>query len=154
MSEKRKHHNDAPHGQLGRAFYFTQDDLAANRAGYMTLSQQFGFSFWERKAYVWLLKLPPFKWILGKQRRTNEKIIGTIKKHYHSKVIYTGSGGSGGGHQDVLEQRRIQVHASDKVVTFYVRERQYKAIPDNTELTVYYDAMEHRILSVELPYNT
>ncbi|MGB7339118.1 MAG: hypothetical protein WBC91_09525 [Phototrophicaceae bacterium] len=153
MSEKRKNQSHTPHGQLGQAFYFTRDDLAANRAGYMTLSQQFGFKFWERKAYRWLFDIPPFKWILGK-RRNSVKIIGTIKKHYHSKVIFTGSGGSGGGHQEVLEQHRIQVLAPDQVVTFYVRERQYSAIPDNTELTVYYDPMEQRILSVELPYDS
>lgn len=153
MSEKRKQVKYEPYGLLGRAFHYTRDDLNANRAGYITLAQQFAFKFWERKLYSGLLTLPPFKWFISNNRREAYKVVGAVEKHYHSKIIYTGSGGTGGGHQDVLEQRRIQVMAQDETVTFYVNEKQYNSLPENIEMTLYYDKLENRILSVEPPYD-
>ncbi|MGJ3240652.1 MAG: hypothetical protein ACFE0Q_18230 [Anaerolineae bacterium] len=155
MSDKRKEQDQGAHGQLGQAFRFSRDDLAANRAGYMTLEQQWGFAFWERVLYGWALRLPPLKWLVPRAPRKAIKLSGRIKKHYHSKIIYTGSGGTGGGHQDVLEQRRIEITHDDGVMTFYVPARQFNALPDNNILvTLYYDAMEQRIVSVEPPYET
>jgi len=148
MSKEKSSNSYEPYGLSGKAFQFTRDDLAANRAGFMTLSQQFGFKFWERKVYGWLLRLPVINQ-LHKTRRKAYKVTGKIRKHYHSKIIFTGSGGSGGGHQDIIEQRRIQVVSTEGVTTFYVTEKQYNALPENLELTLYYDKMENRIISVE-----
>lgn len=151
--QKNKGKPTEPYGLLGQAFQYTRDDLAANRAGYMSLAQQFGFKFWERKLYSGFLTLPPFRWIISNSRRQAFMVVGTVEKHYHSKIIYAGSGGAGGGHQDLLEQRRIKVMTQDEVITFYVNEKQYNSLPENIEMTVYYDKMENRILSIEPPYD-
>ncbi|MEL6309640.1 MAG: hypothetical protein AAFN11_19925 [Chloroflexota bacterium] len=151
MSEKSKHRPQAPYGNLGRAFKFTQDDLSANRAGYLTQAQQLEFAFWERRVFGWMVHVPPFAWIMRQKQRPAHKLVGKARKHHHHRVISTGSGGGGGGHQDVLSQHRIDVQSSadDSVSTFYVNEAQYHALPANIELTLYFDPEEHRIVSVE-----
>lgn len=151
MSKEKSRNIHEPYGLSGKAFQFTRDDLAANRAGFMTLAQQFGFNFTERKLYGWFLRLP-FIRRMNKTRRKAYPVRGKIRKHYHSKIIFTGSGGSGGGHQDVIEQRRIEVVSLEGVTTFYVTEKQYNALPEHIELTLYYDKMENRIISIERPH--
>lgn len=148
--KKNKHQKHEPLGQLGRIFQFSRDDLAANRAGYMTPTQQFGFKFWERKVFGWILSLPPLKWL---KPRKILKITGKAKKQFSSRIVITGGGGgSSGGGQDVLEKRHIQILASNETVSFYVNAKQYNALPENIELTLYYDPIQNRIVSVEPPY--
>lgn len=156
MDEKRKHSPATPYGNLGRVFQFTRDDLAANRAGYLTQAQQLQFAFWERRVFGRLMRVPPLSWLVRTHQRRAEKITGSARKHHHSRVIFTGSGGAGGGHQDVLEQHRIEFHASndDSVSTFYVTAAQYQALPANIELTLYIDPEEDRIVSVEPPHES
>ena len=156
MSEKRKHSTQTPYGNLGRAFKFTRDDLAANRAGYLTQAQQLKFAFWERRVFGWMVRVPPFAWIMRQKQRPVHKLIGKARKHHHHRVIFTGSGGGGGGHQDVLSQHRIELQSSadDSMSTFYVSEAQYDALPANIELTLYVDPEEHRIVSVERSNDT
>ncbi|MEM9953723.1 MAG: hypothetical protein AAF846_19090 [Chloroflexota bacterium] len=153
MTDKRKYRPQQPLGHLGKAFQFSQDDLAANRAGYMTLAQKFGLKFWERPLYLWALQLPPLKWLAGKNPKQARRITGKVRKHHHSRVVVFDSGGNGGGHQEVLEQYRIEIDSGKGVETFYVRAKQYGALPDNLKVTLYYDASEQRILSVEVPYD-
>lgn len=149
MSEKRKQANNQAVGQLGEIFKFSRDDLAANRAGFMTVFQQFGFNFTDRRLFGWLLRIVAVKWL---KPRPVIQLIGKIKKHFQSRIVYTGSGGSGGGHQELLEQRRIEIMTSDGVTTFYVNEKQFNALPENIELTLYYNPQDNRIVSVEPPY--
>ncbi len=150
MTRKNKQHFHEPVGQLGKIFKFTRDDLAANRAGFMTLPQQFSLNFTDRRLFGWLFGVLPAQWI---KPRPVSKITGTIKKHFTSRVIYTGSGGSGGGHQELLEQRRIEFVASDAVITFYVKEQEFDALPENIDITLYYDPLFQRIVSIEPPYD-
>lgn len=149
MSEKGKNRHHEPVGQLGKIFKFSRDDLAANRAGFMTLPQQFGFNFTDRRLFGWLFRIPPMQWV---KPRPIIKISGTIKKQFTSRIVYTGSGGSGGGHQELLEQRRLEMMTSDAVITFYVKEKEFAALPENIDITLYYDPLYHRIISVEPPY--
>lgn len=149
MSEKRKQANNQAVGQLGKIFKFSRDDLAANRAGFMTVFQQFGFNFTDRRLFGWLLRIVAVKWL---KPRPVIQLIGKIKKHFQSRIVYTGSGGSGGGHQELLEQRRIEIMTSDGVTTFYVNEKQFNALPENIEMTLYYNPQDNRIVSVEPPY--
>lgn len=149
MSEKRKQGDNQAVGQLGKIFKFSRDDLSANRAGFMTLAQQLGLNFTDRRLFGWLLRITPAQWV---KPRMVTVIKGEIKKHFHSRVVYSGSGGAGGGHQELLEQRRIEIKTSDSVIIFYVTEKQYNALPENIEMTLYYDPLENRIVSVEPPY--
>lgn len=150
MSEKRKQANNQAVGQLGKIFKFSRDDLAANQAGFMTVFQQFGFNFTDRRLFGWLLRIVAVKWL---KPRPVIQLIGKIKKHFQSRIVYTGSGGSGGGHQELLEQRRIEIMTSDGVTTFYVNEKQFNALPENIEMTLYYNPQDNRIVSVEPPYD-
>ena len=131
--------------QLEKIFHFTTDDLVENRSGKMTLAQQFGLNEWERKAFGWLLKLPFMTYL---KTRAAIKISGRVKKQFTSKIVMTGSGRSGGG-QQVFEQRQIQILAHDATATFFVNEQQYQTLRENTDITVYYDTLEQRIISVE-----
>lgn len=150
MSDKRKVSTHEPYGLLGKAFHYTRDDLNANRAGYMSLAQQLAFKFWERKIYTRWLTLPPLKWILGNKRHEAVKITGKVKKDYTIRII--SSGDRGAGQQQTLETRTIQFLARHETVTFYVNETQYNALPEDIEMTLYYDKMNYRIVSVEPPY--
>ena len=108
-------------------------------------------NFTDRRLFGWLFRILPIQWI--KPRPVN-KITGTIKKHFSSRVVYTGSGGSGGGHQELLEQRRIEFKTSDAVITFYVNENEFNALPEHIDITLYYDPLYQRIVSVEPPYDS
>lgn len=147
IKNKQHKHKHEPLGDLGRIFQFSRDDLAANRAGYLTLYQQFGLNFWERRAFGWMLSSPIFKWV---RPRHVIKITGKAQKQFSSRIVITG--GEYGGGQDVLEKRHIQIIATDETANFYVNERQFNAIPENIELTLYFDPRENRIVSVEPPY--
>lgn len=149
MSEKRKKRDNQALGQLGKIFRFSRDDLAANRAGFMTLPQQFGFNFTDRRLFGWLFRIPPIQWM---KPRVVVQVKGEIKKHFHSRVVYSGSGGAGGGHQELLEQRRVEIISVDGVIKFYLTEKEFNALPENIEMTLYYDSLENRIVSVEPPY--
>ena len=144
--------NHEPYGLLGKAFYYTRDDLNANRAGMMTLAQELEFKFWERKLYSGLLTIVPFKWFLGEKRREAIQITGKVKKYFSSRVIFIEHGRSGGGTQLSLEKRTLEFITPNETVTFYVNDKQYNSLPENIEMTLYYDKMDYRILSVEPPY--
>ena len=141
--------NSDPFGQLGKIFNFSRDDLAANRAGYMTLPQMFGFKFTDRRLFGWIFRIPPMQWV---KPRPVSKITGKAQKYFSSRIVMTGSGRSGGS-QQILEQRRIEFMTSEAVITFYVREKEFDALPENIEMTLYYDPDENIIVSVEPPYD-
>ena len=107
--QKNKHQSNEPYGLLGKAFYYTRDDLNANRAGYMTRAQQIGFNFMERKLFSSLLTVPPLKWLLGKKRRQVFKITGKVKKYYNVRFVSSGAGAEGGGgYTQALEAKSIE----------------------------------------------
>lgn len=143
--------NHEPYGMLGRTFQYTHDDLNANRAGYMTSAQELEFKFWERKLYTGLLTIAPFKWFVGSKRREAVKITGKVKKYFNSRVIFTEHRG-GGGSQITLEKRTLEFLTPNETVSFYVNDKQYNSLPENIEMTLYYDKHDYRILSVEPPY--
>ena len=147
---KSKQQQHEPYGQLGKIFMFSRDDLAANRAGYMTRFQIFGFNFIERKLFGWMLNLPPIRWV---KPRKVIKATGKIKsKQYSTRVVNSSGGGEGGGHQVFVEKRQIQFMNGEDGLGFYVTEKQYNSLPQNIEMTLYYEPDENRIVSVEPPY--
>jgi|GEM_PF-3540114 len=153
MSAENSGKTHEPYGLSGRAFQFTYDDLICNREGYLSLSQQFRFNFLERRLYSWLLRFPPIKWT---KPRKVIKTTGKIKSKDYSFRLLNASGGSGKGnnYQVVREKRHIQFLTDDEDgLGFYVTEKQYNSLPQNIEMTLYYDPDKNRIISVEPPYD-
>ena len=146
MSERNNQQKHKPYGQLGKIFQFTRGDLAANRAGYMTRFQVFGFNFLERKLFGWILNVPPFSWI---KPRKVVKATGKIKSKSHTIRNVRGYDEAA---QISLEKRHIQFMNGNDGLGFYVTEKQYNSLPQNIEITLYYEPDENRIISVEPPY--
>ncbi|MEL6405507.1 MAG: hypothetical protein AAFR81_14150 [Chloroflexota bacterium] len=154
-AEKRKSKSDVDMGGLGKAFHFTRDDLAANRAGYMSRAQQFQIYGITRQLFGWLVNNTFATTVFGKPRSI-EAFTGTVRKIQSSRTVVMWRGGSHGGgnnYNEITHDYVIQLTAQDnRDVSFYVTEKQYNAIPSQVEITLYYDPLDEQILSVEPPY--
>ena len=137
MSKETSGDSHAPYGQLGRAFQFTRDDLEANRKGHLSLSQHFRFNFLERRLYGWLL--PLFKRV---KPRKVIKATGKIKSKNYSFRLLNASGGHGRGNNYLVvrDNRHIQFLTYDSDgLGFRITYMQYNSLPQNIEMTLYYD---------------
>ncbi|MEM9953725.1 MAG: hypothetical protein AAF846_19100 [Chloroflexota bacterium] len=150
MTKKKKRNQYQHYGNLGKVFNFTRDDLNANRQGFITVGQKLGLNMFDRKYIMWIYQFYPFKWWVSKHRKA-VKVTGKIRKQYSNRII--SSGGNDTDYAMVLEKRQLSIDSGNKVVSFLLPIKQYNAIPELPNVTLYYDPDEHRILSVEPPYD-
>lgn len=131
MSEKPKRQHSLPNRQLARVFHFTAEDLAANRAGFITKAQEWGVPLWLRNA--------PFFRHITSNRRKIETLCGKAKLQYKQLQI------SSLFHADIVEVYLLNINGFE----FRLKPEQYRIISEGIHYWVYYTAANKQILSLE-----
>lgn len=135
---KRKRQHTLPDRRLARAFGFTANDLATNRAGFMTAAQSWGVPFWLRRMIApFSLAWPSF----GGRRPQVQRLCGRASLRYeqhHIQSIF---------HADMIE--RYYLDMSDVHRTFMLSAEQYRALSENVSYILYVMSEANTILSLE-----
>jgi hypothetical protein len=131
MEEKPKRQHSLPNRQLARAFNFSADDLATNRAGYMTWSQAWDIPLWLRRFSIFHS--------IKSSRRKIERMCGKAKLQYKQLQI------SSLFHADIIEVYLLNINSFE----FRLTAQQYRIISEGLPYWVYYAPETTHILSLE-----
>ena len=136
---KRKRQHTLPNRQLARVFRFSASDLAANRAGFITRAQEWGFPLWVR----WLGDLPVLSRLAHSRRRQVMSLCGRAKLSYKQFQITSMF------YADMIEAHSLSIEHQN----FRLTARQYQAIGEGLLYRVYYVPETNAILSLERAIN-
>ena len=140
MKDKRKNQHTLPNRQLARIFNFSAQDLAANRAGFMSRAQKWGIPLWIRRIFGNI----GTGFVLRKPRRSAvAHICGRAKLEYVQQQIHSHF------HTDIQEYHYL--HVAD--TRFLLNAQQHRAIGEGIVYHVYYAPQTRQILSLERAIN-
>jgi len=131
IDDKPKRQHSLPNRQLARAFNFSAEDLAANRAGFITWAQEWGIPLFLRAA--------PFFGTIKSKRRKIETLCGKVRLEYKQFQIVSLF------HADIIEVFLLSINGVD----FCIRPHQYHIISEGLLYRVYYSPDTKQILSLE-----
>jgi hypothetical protein len=139
MSDKRKNQHTLPNRQLARIFNFSAQDLAANRAGFMSQAQKWGVALWLRRLFNVGTDIASRK----SRHPTIAHICGRAKLEYVQQHIHSHF------HTDMQEFHYL--HIAD--TRFLVNAQQHRAIGEGIRYRVYFVPETNQILSLERAIN-
>ena len=136
MSVKRKNQHTLPNRQLARIFNFSAQDLAANRAGFMSWAQVWGIPLWVRRLSSRLGSIMTWR---TTRRPKVLHVCGKASLNYVQQEIHAPF------HSDIRELHFLFVDDTRFLLTPY----QYRAIGEGIPYHIYYVPQSKRILSIE-----
>ena len=131
MTEKPKRQHSLPNRQLAKAFKFNAEDLAANRAGFITKAQE-----WD--VPLWLRNVPLFRHITSNRRKL-ETLCGRAKLYYRQMQIGSLF------HADIVEVYLLDINGFE----FRINQQHHRIISEGLVYWVYYIPEMKQILSLE-----
>ncbi len=143
MSEKRKQSIEMTDYRPGKAFQFTMDDLSANQAGFMSLSQQWDVPLRARKMVFGALNNSLLQSVLPKRRKQVLHSCGKIDVTNQLRDVHGGR----------FQMNSYIVTIEKANLRFSVNEKQAQALSDGRVYHIYYDPDTMRILSLERAIN-
>ena len=135
-NKRKTSRNAVPDRQLAQAFGFTMDDLSANRAGYLSLAQQWGIPLALRRTFGliadWLPVSPalPVASVCGRVALERQQYL--VMSFYHAETI---------------EKHKLMI--ADNQLVFHVTPQQYRLIAEGVPYWVYYTPADVVIMSLE-----
>ena len=136
---KRKQQHTLPNRQLARIFQFSAQDLASNRAGFMSRAQEWELALWLRRLFGWVDDLLPLRWLTPTRRKRVEHLCGKIRLEYVQHQIQAPF------HSDIHESHYLYIGAN----RFSVTAQQYHSVAENVVFHVYCSSQTRKILSLE-----
>ncbi|MDQ7025758.1 MAG: hypothetical protein Q9P44_09380 [Anaerolineae bacterium] len=136
MNDKRKNHYTLPNRQLARIFNFSAQDLAANRAGFMSRAQEWGIPLWIRRVFGNIGIGISAK---AARRPTVAHICGRVKLDYVQRQTHSHF------HTDIREYHYLLI--AD--MRFLLTATQHRAIGEGMTYRVYFMPQSKHILSLE-----
>lgn len=133
MSEKAKNQHSLPNRQVAKAFRFSADDLAANRAGFITKGQEWAIP----------LSLRAFFSLRGRRQKV-DSICGRIHLKYEQYQIHSLF------HADFVEVYHVQLNET----SFRITKGQYQTLHEGLHYRLYYKSDAKQILSLERVLNS
>jgi len=121
---------------LALAFGFTMDDLSANRAGYLSLAQQWGIPLALRRTFGLIADRLPVGHALHV-----ETVCGRahLQRQQHEIMSFY--------HAETIEQHKLML--GDNPLVFHLTPQQYRLIAEGVLYRVYYTPADVVVMSLE-----
>ena len=139
-NEKDKNQHTLPNRQMARIFNFSAQDLAVNRAGFMSRAQAWGIPLWVRRMVGNLGSGIPFRL---SQRARISRICGRARLDYVQRQTHSHF------HTDIREYHYLYIN--DR--RFLLTPAQHRIIGEGMPYHVYYEPESLLILSIERAIN-
>lgn len=143
MPEKSKQTRASSDYRLGKVFQFLQDDLSANKAGFMSLSQQWDVPLQARGVLFRFMNTGIAKSIAPKKRRQVLHVCGNIEVENQLRDVHDGR----------FQMNSNIISVPDANVRFSVNQQQAEALSAGNVYHIYYNPATMQILSLERAIN-